>query len=411
MYSEFSFQDTKALHKIKVFGIGGGGNNAIDNMIKAGVEGPLFVAANSDLQDLERCLAPHKVQVGTQLTRGLGCGGKAEVGKNAALEDIDRIKEMLADSDLVFITAGMGGGTGSGGAPVVAEALSKVNNPPLIVGVVTKPFQWEGNRRMKQAMEAIAELTANCHSIITVPNDKLMKMMPKGGRLIAKDAYRMADEVLMKAVQGITDLITGSGQINLDFQDLKTVLTKRGPTIMGVGQATGEDRALKATREAINSPLLDDLTITGAKGVLINITGPEDIGLEEVADICNMITDEADIDADIFHGWVIDPSLNETGEVKVTVIATGLSCIEDIKAAEEAVKEAPVAEVENTQPEKSGIINYPQSPEKNGSRLAVGTNGINGGARRNRNLSYYDSIDSFNESIMDTPTYLRRKAD
>ncbi len=320
---EFTFQDdTKVLHKIKVFGIGGGGNNAINNMIRAGVAGPLFVAANSDLQDLERNLAPHKIQVGSQLTKGLGCGGKAEVGRAAAQEDLDRIKDILADSDMVFITAGMGGGTGSGGAPVVAEVLSKLNSPPLVVGVVTKPFDFEGPRRMKQALEAIDELTRHCDCIIVVPNEKLMATMPKGCSL--QDAFHEADTVLLKAVQGITDLITGKGLVNVDFQDLKTVMTKRGPTIMGVGQASGEERALKAAQQAVSSPLLDDLTIDGAQGVLINITGPSDLGLEEVSTVCSLVTREAHPEAEIFHGVTFDDSLEEDGLIKVTVIATGL---------------------------------------------------------------------------------------
>ena len=324
---EFSFQDSKILHKIKVFGIGGGGNNAINNMILGGVTGPLFVAANSDMQDLERNLAPHKVQVGAQLTKGLGCGGKAEVGRAAAQEDLDRIKDMLGDSDMVFITAGMGGGTGSGGAPVVAEALSKLNNPPLVVGVVTKPFDFEGPRRMKQAMEAIGDLTQYCDCIIVVPNQKLMATMPKGCSL--QDAFHEADTVLLKAVQGITDLITGKGLVNVDFQDLKTVMTKRGPTIMGVGQASGEDRALKAAQQAVSSPLLDDLTIDGAQGVLINITGPNDLGLEEVSTICSLVTREAHPDAEVFHGVTFDESLAEEGLIKVTVIATGLGGMQE----------------------------------------------------------------------------------
>ena len=331
MMMEFAFQDTKVLHKIKVFGIGGGGNNAINNMILAGVSGPLFVAANSDMQDLERNLAPHKVQVGGQLTKGLGCGGKAEVGRAAAQEDLDRIKDMLADSDMVFITAGMGGGTGSGGAPVVAEALSKVNNPPLVVGVVTKPFAFEGPRRMKQALEAIEELSKHCDCIIVVPNEKLMATMPKGCTL--QEAFHEADTVLLKAVQGITDLITGKGLVNVDFQDLKTVMTKRGPTIMGVGQATGEDRALKAAQQAVSSPLLDDLTIDGAQGVLINITGPSDLGLEEVSTVCSLVTREAHTDAEIFHGVTFDDSLADEGLIKVTVIATGLGEAKHVAAA------------------------------------------------------------------------------
>lgn len=334
--------DTKVLHKIKVFGIGGGGNNAINNMILAGVKGPLFVAANSDMQDLERNLAPHKVQVGSQLTKGLGCGGKAEVGRAAAQEDLDRIKDLLAESDMVFITAGMGGGTGSGGAPVVAEALSKINNPPLIVGVVTKPFGFEGPRRMKQAADAIEELTKHCDCILVVPNEKLMATMPKGCTL--QEAFHEADTVLLKAVQGITDLITGKGLVNVDFQDLKTVMTKRGPTIMGVGQASGEDRALKAAQQAVSSPLLDDLSISGAQGVLINITSSSSLGLDEVSAICSLVTREAHPDAEVFHGVTFDESLADDGLLKVTLIATGLG-LPQSKEQEKVQPESQVVEL------------------------------------------------------------------
>lgn len=344
---EFAFQDTKVLHKIKVFGIGGGGNNAINNMILAGVSGPLFVAANSDMQDLERNLAPHKIQVGSLLTKGLGCGGKADVGRAAAQEDLDLITEMLGDSDMVFITAGMGGGTGSGGAPVVAEVLTTLPNPPLVVGVVTKPFEFEGPRRMKQALLAIEELTRHCDCILVVPNEKLMATMPKGCTL--QDAFHEADTVLLKAVQGITDLITGKGLVNVDFQDLKTVMTKRGPTIMGVGQATGDDRALKAAQQAVSSPLLDDLTIDGAQGVLINITGPNNLGLEEVSTVCSLVTREAHPDAEIFHGVTFDESLAEEGLIKVTVIATGLGGhVQVVQPESESVAEAQQIEEENT---------------------------------------------------------------
>ena len=437
---EFTFQDTKVLHKIKVFGIGGGGNNAINNMILAGVSGPLFVAANSDMQDLERNLAPHKIQVGAQLTKGLGCGGKAEVGRAAAQEDLDKIKDMLADSDMVFITAGMGGGTGSGGAPIVAEALSKLNNPPLIVGVVTKPFAFEGPRRMKQAMEAIGDMTSHCDCIIVVPNEKLMSTMPKGSSL--QEAFHEADTVLLKAVQGITDLITGKGLVNVDFQDLKTVMTKRGPTIMGVGQATGEDRALKAAQQAVSSPLLDDLSINGAQGVLINITGPKDLGLEEVSTVCNLVTREAHPDAEVFHGVTYDENLEEEGLIKVTVIATGLGHPNEKKneleipapvqparpepvIVPEPVQAAPVAAEFQPQPVMAQQAPQPQTapevlhysnqqpqPERAPARPSRTNMGGRSSSRRNlgSRLNGVDSI-SLDGDNFDIPTYLRRSAD
>jgi cell division protein FtsZ len=425
MDMEFSFQDTSELHKIKVFGIGGGGNNAINNMIKAGVTGPLFVAANSDRQDLERNMAPHKIQVGTQLTKGLGCGGKATVGKAAAQEDLDRIKDMLGDSDMVFITAGMGGGTGSGGAPVVAEALSKLNNTPLIVGVVTKPFAFEGPRRMKQAAAAIDELTLHCDCILVVPNEKLMATMPKGSSL--QDAFHEADTVLLKAVQGITDLITGKGMVNLDFQDLKTVMTKRGPAIMGVGHATGDARAIKAAQQAISSPLLDDLSVRGAQGILINITGPKDIALDEVSAICNLITAEAHEEADIFHGVAFDENMESDGSIKVTVIATGLGCVEEAKAAARAAAEAEIrakAEAEERAAREAAAALqkaeaaeaaeaaplYPQLervPALPRQQLAA----TSGEARRNRLASMDGGSIQIDGDNFDVPTYLRRRAD
>ncbi|MDR1920732.1 MAG: cell division protein FtsZ [Candidatus Adiutrix sp.] len=412
---EFVFQDTKVLHKIKVFGIGGGGNNAINNMIKEGVTGPVFVAANSDMQDLERSLAPHKVQVGSQLTKGLGCGGKADVGRLAAQEDMERIKDTLADSDMVFIAAGMGGGTGSGGAPVVAEALSRLNNPPLIVGVVTKPFKFEGARRMKQAQEAIAELTQHCHSILVVPNEKLRATMPPGSSL--QDAYHEADTVLLKAVQGITDLITGKGLVNVDFRDLTTVMTKRGPTIMGMGQASGEDRAIKAAKQAISSPLLDDLSITGAQGILISITGPSDVGMEEIVEICELITAEAHPDAEIFHGVAFDETLRADGQIKVMVIATGLGGAAQAAPVQphEAPEIMPPTEETPALPAAAvgQIIDYHQQargPVQAGYGQLTGE--ASGGRRIHRRHSGLpgDSI-AFDDVLMDIPTYLRRKAD
>ncbi|KXS56205.1 MAG: hypothetical protein AMR96_04015 [Candidatus Adiutrix intracellularis] len=426
---EFAFQDTKILHKIKVFGIGGGGNNAINNMIEAGVSGPLFVAANSDMQDLERNLAPHKVQVGAQLTKGLGCGGKSEVGRAAAQEDLDRIKDMLADSDMVFITAGMGGGTGSGGAPIVAEALSKLNTPPLVVAVVTKPFSFEGPRRMKQAMESIGELTKHCDCILVVPNEKLMATMPKGCSL--QQAFHEADMVLLKAIQGITDLITGRGLVNVDFQDLKTVMTKRGPTIMGVGQASGDDRAAKAAQQAVCSPLLDDLSINGAQGILINITGPNDLGLEEVSTICNFITTVAHPEAEIFHGVTFDETLAEDGIVKVTVIATGLGQAkaqsQSLRVMEELPLELPttLTPSEKLAPAISEVITYSEPtvplvqnrkfmservqmpPNQN---IAIGRTAVGGTDRRSRLAKRYESINLDGDNF-DIPTYLRHSAD
>ena len=447
MEMEFAFQDQKVLHKIKVFGIGGGGNNAINNMIEAGLSGPLFVAANSDMQDLDRNQAPHKIQLGAQLTKGQGCGGKPEKGKSATLEDLDKIKDLLADSDLVFITAGMGGGTGSGGAPVVAETLSKLTNRPLVVAVVTKPFDYEGKVRMKQAQEAIDLLSQHCDSILVVPNQKLMDTMPKGCTI--QEAFHEADKVLLKAVQGITDLITSQGLVNVDFQDLKTVMTKRGPAIMGVGQASGPDRARKAVEEAVLSPLLDDLSIAGAQGILINVTGPgpNDLTLDEIDTISGFVTAAAHPEAEIFTGMAFDESLAEEGLIKVTVIATGLghtalkTPIVPESAEDTLVVLTEPAEAEQTeqaeQAEEQKVLKYTpptasivarETERTLSQQAAVSTSGRRERAKRLEDMGYgignldqpaidrikkrkpHDSL-SLGEDNYAVPTYLRRSAD
>jgi cell division protein FtsZ len=285
--------------------------------------------------------------------------------------------------------------------------------------VVTKPFAFEGPRRMKQAMAAIDEMTAHCDCILVVPNEKLMATMPKGCTL--QEAFHEADTVLLKAVQGITDLITGKGLVNVDFQDLKTVMTKRGPAIMGVGQAAGDERATKAAQLAISSPLLDDLSVRGAQGILINITGPKDIALDEVSSICNLITAEAHEDADIFHGVAFDETMESDGAIKVTVIATGLGCVEEAKAAERAAREAEArakAELEERlareaaamaqeEAEMAEPLSFPQVERFPSRPRQLATEGA---ARRNRLASHADSLQLDGDNF-DVPTYLRRRAD
>jgi cell division protein FtsZ len=349
------------------------------------------------------------------LTKGQGCGGKPEKGKNATLEDLDKIKDMLSDSDLVFITAGMGGGTGSGGAPVVAESLSKLNNRPLVVAVVTKPFDYEGKVRMKQAQEAIELLSQHCDSILVVPNQKLMDTMPKGCTI--QEAFHEADKVLLKAVQGITDLITGQGLVNVDFQDLKTVMSKRGPAIMGVGQASGPDRARKAVEEAVMSPLLDDLSIAGAQGILINITGPgpNDLGLEEVKTISDFVTAAAHPEAEIFTGMAFDESLSEDGMIKVTVIATGLGPNEarPAKAAEPAEEAVDTAEpVQAEQAEEPKVLKYtpPAAPAVTveTERTPAHQQAAVGSAGRRERLKRYEAM-GYGEGNLDHPAIDRIK--
>lgn len=430
---EFSFGENKCMHKIKVLGIGGAGNNAINNMLNSGLTGPVFIAANSDLQDLERCQAAHKIQVGAQLTKGLGCGGKSDVGRAAALEDIDKLKDALADSDMVFITAGMGGGTGSGGAPVVAEALSKLNNPPLVVGVVTKPFPFEGSRRMRQAEASIKDLIEFTDTIITVPNDKLLSVVPRGGGF--KDALRMADDVLLQAVKGISDLITKSGYMNVDFQDVKTIMSKRGPAIMGTGQASGEDRAVKAAELAVSSPLLNDISIKGARGLLINISCPEDnIRLEEIAEAAGRIQREAHEDAEVIVGVAFDNTLSQDESVRVTVIATGLGVEEEMRpvmAADAALapKEAPGAgSAETAVPQsppslaaaagQAAKVTHIDDVIRHNKELDRPAYERRGGAatlgelnKRPKSATRYEMYNSFDEDILDTPTFMRIKAD
>ncbi|MEW5912036.1 MAG: cell division protein FtsZ [Thermodesulfobacteriota bacterium] len=304
--------------KLRVVGIGGGGNNALDNMIAAELRGVEFIAANTDLQALERSHARVKLQLGRNLTRGLGAGADPEVGRQAALEDREKIKEMLAGSDMVFVTAGMGGGTGTGGAPVVAEVAKEVG--ALTVAVVTKPFDFEGKRRLHQADEGVEELKKVVDTLIVIPNIRLRSLAPKNARFA--DMLKKADEVLLYAVRGISDLIITPGLINLDFADVRTVMAEMGVALMGTGEASGDDRALQAANRAINNPLLEDITIQGARGVLVNITASSDITIEEVSEASAFIQEAADEEANIIWGTVIDESMGNT--MRLTVIATGI---------------------------------------------------------------------------------------
>ena len=318
---EFEFIENQKAARIKVVGIGGAGNNAINNMIASGLAGVGFIAANTDLQALDSNRAPTKLQLGVNLTKGLGCGANPDIGREAAQESIEEIREILRDSDMVFITAGMGGGTGTGGAPVVAEVLRDMDPAPLAVAVVTKPFHFEGKRRLRQAEEGIDQLKEFADTIITIPNNRLISMAPRGCGL--KDAFRMADDVLVQAVKGVSDLILVPGLINLDFADAQTVMSKKGLALMGTGLASGPDRAQTAAEKAISSPLLDEISVKGAQGVLINISSSENnIALEEVDEACTFIQKEAHDDATVIFGVAWDDSLGD--DVRITVIATGI---------------------------------------------------------------------------------------
>ncbi len=302
---------------IKVVGIGGGGSNAVNRMIDAGLKGVEFIAVNTDAQALLMCDSDVKLNVGAQITKGLGAGANPDVGLAAASENHDEIKECLKGADMVFVTAGEGGGTGTGGAPVIAE-IAKEEIGALTVGVVTRPFEFEGKRRSSQAEEGIDILRDRVDTLIVIPNEKLLSAVERRTTMI--EAFREADNVLYQGIKGITDLITVPGLINLDFADVRTIMRDAGSALMGIGAASGENRATEAAKEAISSPLLE-YPVSGATGILLNITGGKDMGLFEVNEAAEMISAEADSDSNIIFGAVIDESMSD--EVRVTVIATG----------------------------------------------------------------------------------------
>jgi cell division protein FtsZ len=304
--------------KIKVLGIGGAGGNAINDMINSQMVGVDFIAANTDSQALDRSLAPIKIQLGVNVTRGLGAGGDPEVGRTATMEEGERLKQVLGGADMVFIAAGMGGGTGTGGSPVVAELSRELG--ALTVAVVSKPFEFEGKRKRSISDNGIEELRKVVDTIITIPNDRLFSLSSKNSRI--KDIFCMANEVLGFAVRGISDLIMVPGFINVDFADVRTVMKERGMALMGTGIASGANRAQDAAHKAIASPLLEDISIRGARGILINITSTPDITMEELKEICGIIQSEAHEDAIIKWGLVYDDSMSD--EVRITVIATGI---------------------------------------------------------------------------------------
>lgn len=302
---------------MKVIGVGGAGGNAVNRMILEDLEGVDFISANTDAQALESSRAPTTIQLGKRLTRGLGAGARPEVGRQAIAEDADEVRQSLQGADLVFIAAGMGGGTGTGAAPIIGEIAKELG--ALAIAIVTRPFSFEGGKRMKQAEQGLAELRRTVDTMIVVPNDRLLSVVGKGTSF--RDALKKADEVLLNATQGISDLIRVSGDVNVDFADVRTIMSCRGPALMGSGVGRGETRAVDAAQEAVASPLLDNISIRGAKGVLINITGGMDLAIDEVTEISTMIQEEAGDEAEIIFGAVHDPSMEE--EVRVTLIATG----------------------------------------------------------------------------------------
>src|SRR4051812_27638138 len=303
--------------RIKVVGVGGGGSNAVNRMVAAGFDGVEFIIANTDLQALHLNAAPNKLQIGAKLTKGLGAGADPNVGRQAALEDTDKLIEALDGADMVFVTTGLGGGTGTGAAPVIASLASELG--ALTIAVVTKPFKFEGRKRLTQAERGLEELRECVDTVITIPNERLLATIARTTSLT--DAFITADEVLRQAIQGISDLILVPGLINLDFADVKTIMSGMGHAMMGTGVAEGSDRAISAARRAISSPLLEGESVNGPRGVIINVTGGPDLSLVEVSEASSIVQEAADDDANIIFGAVVDPQLK--GTVKITVIATG----------------------------------------------------------------------------------------
>jgi len=331
------FDENKNLAaKVKIIGIGGGGNNALNTMISYQLSGVAFIAANTDAQALAANMAPMKLQLGENLTKGLGAGANPEVGRKAALEDVEKIREALKGADMVFITAGLGGGTGTGGGPVIAEVAREMG--ALTVAIVTKPFHFEGKKRMKQAEEGLANLRMTADALITIPNQRLLSISGKSMTLL--EAFKKADEVLFHAAKGISDIIVGHGIINLDFADVRTVMSETGMALMGTGIASGENRSIEAAQKAISSPLLEDITIEGARGLLINITGGENMTLSEINEATTLIQKEAHEEANVIWGMVVDKAMKE--EIRVTVIATGFGKKEE-KRTPQFKKVAPIS--------------------------------------------------------------------
>ena len=353
--------------KIIVIGVGGGGSNAVNRMIEAGIKGVNFIVVNTDVQALNDSKAPVKIQLGSQLTRGLGAGANPTIGRQAAIEDTEKIMDVLEGSDMVFVTTGLGGGTGTGAAPVIAALAIELG--ALTVAVVTKPFTVEGKKRMRQAEEGLAELRGCVDTIITIPNSKLKEVEEK---ISIMDAFRRADDILLQAVQGISDLITVPGIINLDFADVKSVMQGMGVALMGIGHGTGDGAAIKAMKAAIDSKLLEENSIKGARGALINITGSKNMPLDEIEESISLIHQEADEDANIIFGTVFDESMKDS--VKITVIATGFDNYKQATAPQSYMETAQAA------------VGAPMP-------------------------SPYNSLDVKKDEDINVPTFIRRQAD
>jgi cell division protein FtsZ len=387
----FNFVESENSAKIKVVGVGGAGGNAVNNMIDSGLQGVKFVAANTDAQSLEVSQAPTKLQIGEKLTEGLGAGANPSIGQQAATESVDDIRTALQDSHMVFITAGLGGGTGTGAAPVIAEISKELG--ALTVAVVTLPFGFEGKKRMKQAKEGIKALSDVVDTVITISNDRLRGLASRKATML--DMFKRADEILLHSVKGITDLIMMPGLVNLDFADVRTIMSKAGMALMGTGVASGENRALEAAERAISHPLLEDVSISGAEGVLMNVTCGSDLTMAEMTEASDRIYNEAGEDAEIIWGTVIDDSIGE--DLRVTVIATGIQSETERKQSRVSGKVRDITEAD-----LAGIsdLDEPTFIRKN-KAVGEGTGAHYKG---------YRGI-IMDQDDLDIPTFMRRKAD
>ncbi len=389
--------DSKDEAIIKVIGVGGGGGNAVDHMVSETIEGVHFIAVNTDAQALRNSGAGTVIQIGNAITKGLGAGANPEVGREAASEDRDTIREQLQGSDMVFIAAGMGGGTGTGAAPVVAEVAKELGI--LTVAVVTKPFSFEGKRRMTFAQAGIDELSKHVDSLITIPNDKLLKVLGRGISLL--DAFKAANNVLLGAVQGIAELITRPGLINVDFADVRTVMSEMGTAMMGTGVASGDDRAEEAAESAISSPLLEDVDLAGARGILVNITAGLDINIEEFETVGNSVKAFASENATVVVGAVIDPDM--TDELRVTVVATGIGA----EQKPDITLVAPAKKVEevSTEPAVVENIKAPIEPADKEKEVKHTTQQVSMGETATSTAVKSEP------DYLDIPAFLRRQAD
>jgi cell division protein FtsZ len=370
---------------IKVLGIGGGGGNAVAHMVRAGIDGVDFICANTDAQALKGAKVKTGLQIGCNITKGLGAGANPEVGRQAAMEDRDRIQEVIEGADMLFITAGLGGGTGTGAAPVVAQLAKEMGI--LTVAVVTKPFSMEGGKRMRIAEQGIAELGRFVDSLITIPNEKLLSVLGPTTTLL--DAFKAANEVLQNAVQGIAELITRPGLINVDFADVRTVMSEMGMAMMGSGVASGQDRARIAAEAAVSSPLLEDINLSGANGILVNVTAGMDLAIGEFQEVGDVVKQFASDDATVVIGTVIDPEMND--EIRVTVVATGLG-------QGTGFAEKPMKVVRRVPPIKPREPNYNDLEKPAVQRKRAVGDGVTGGG---------ESL----EDLLDIPAFLRRQAD